>query len=288
MVRSLQVRNVCWTWNNPQILPGELLDSWTEISKYCVFQLEMSQSGTPHYQGYTEFPKKYSFATLIKRYPGIHLEKRRGSAKQASDYCQKQDTRTDGPWTSGEIVHPGIANDLYSVGKAIREGADLEHIAMDCPELFIKHHKGIERLIDLNRPSTLQGEKSIHVIHGPAGIGKTKWVIDNEPDLYVKTSGNKWFDGYTDQPAILLDEFEGYLPLNLLLQIIDPIQAPRVEYKGGTRTLLAVRIYITCNTHPRQWYDFAGRTEKMAALQRRVEPGFSTIDAEYCKIKSVY
>ena len=31
----------------------------------------------------------------------IHLEIRRGTQQQARDYCQKHDTRVDGPWEYG-------------------------------------------------------------------------------------------------------------------------------------------------------------------------------------------
>jgi hypothetical protein len=42
---------------------------------------------------------------------------------------------------------------------------------------------------------------------GAPGLGKSHAVRTSEKDLYLKAQ-NKWWDGYTGQKAVLLDDFD--------------------------------------------------------------------------------
>nr|QIH29493.1 master replication initiator protein [Parsley severe stunt associated virus] len=91
---------ICWcfTLNNPtsQI-------SLHETMKYLVYQKEIGEAGTVHYQGYVEMKKRTSLAGMKKLIPGSHLEKRKGSQSEARAYAMKSDTRVEGPWEFGEF-----------------------------------------------------------------------------------------------------------------------------------------------------------------------------------------
>jgi len=52
------------------------------------------------------------------------------------------------------------------------------------------------------------------------------------------------------------------------LQLLD-IYLLDVEVKGSYRPLLAKRIVVTTNIHPRLWYDYENREEQYNALMRR-------------------
>lgn len=63
-----------------------------------------------HWQGYVEFSKAMRVAGAKKLHPlfaSAHFEKRRGSQQQAIDYCRKEETRIDGPWTLGVPAQQG-------------------------------------------------------------------------------------------------------------------------------------------------------------------------------------
>lgn len=106
---TVQARFWCWTLNNPTDEESTFLQSvitqWGEESniRYLVFQKESGEEGTPHYQGYVEFKTKRTMAQ-VKTALGstrVHLEQRRGTPQEADDYCQKEESRLEGPWKCG-------------------------------------------------------------------------------------------------------------------------------------------------------------------------------------------
>jgi len=71
------------------------------------------------------------------------------------------------------------------------------------------------------------------------------------------------------QKEVLLDEFEGHLPLNSLLKLIDKY-VRQVPIKGGFTWFNPEVIMMTANQHPSKWYDYSTRAQKEVALRRRI------------------
>jgi len=92
----------------------------------------------------------------------------------------------------------------------------------------------------------------VYVLQGPTGTGKSKWCMDNFPDAYWKQRGN-WWDNYCGQEVVVIDEFYGWLPYDLLLRLCDryPLM---VETKGGQVQFTAKKILFTTNQVPSCWY----------------------------------
>jgi len=100
-----QFRDWVFTLNNPT--PDQMvciLES--EQVRFMIYQLERSNTGTSHMQGYVELKTPISFKDLLKIFHGgiFHLERRRGTREQARNYCSKEETRIRGPWIIGEWV----------------------------------------------------------------------------------------------------------------------------------------------------------------------------------------
>ena len=108
---------------------------------YLVFQQEISESGTPHLQGYLQIEKTISTASVTKflnNILGTHArtEKARGTHEEARDYCLDENKRA--PNTTcveiGEITaHGGIQgrgrrNDLNAVKEAIEAGMNVSDL----------------------------------------------------------------------------------------------------------------------------------------------------------------
>lgn len=87
----MRTKYICFTHNN--YADSDLLYYRQLVEEgrasYLVFGLEVGSSGTRHVQGYAELPNRLRLTGLRELLPGCHIESRRGTAQQASDYCKK-------------------------------------------------------------------------------------------------------------------------------------------------------------------------------------------------------
>lgn len=78
-----------------------------------------------------------------------------------------------------------------------------------------------------------------------------------------------WWDGYTGQSVVVLDDFRGWIPLHLFLKLIDilPVKLP---IKGSFSTWFAVKtVYISSNFVPTRWWKDVPE-EQLSAITRRI------------------
>lgn len=228
-----------------------------ESSYLCIGE-EVGDSGTPHLQGYICFRRSYRLAALKKIVPKAHWEP--AITKDAQNYCMKEkyeifDNRTQ-----------GARSDLKAVVATLKESG-LSKCIESHPEAFVKYHGGISALA-----LTLGGSRSFKPvviwIYGPTGVGKTRSVVEREPDLWISGRNLRWWSGYNDQPAVLFDDFRrDFCTFHELLRILDRYPYT-VEVKGGHRSLLARRMYITSCFRPQDVYE---TREDIGQLIRRID-----------------
>lgn len=251
-----------FTLNNPQTAKFDCsVEHWKAI-KYMVYQKEIGENGTPHFQGYVELHSTRQLSFMKKLSPQAHWEMRAGTAQQARDYAMKAETRVPGtvPIEIGTFVPPeqGKRTDLLALREALSSpGVNLRKVAEDHFPTWVKYHRGVDRFIDLGRPTKRPDKIEVDFHFGPTNLGKTHYAIHcNEgvkpEEVYIKPAG-EWFDGYEGQEVILLDEFKGWLPFHQLLRLLDkyPMQIP---VKGGFRPLVCRKVIITSNYLPKDWY----------------------------------
>jgi len=264
----MAVRNYCFTINNPTQTPQELYDAFEPLCKYLVVQKEQGLSGTVHYQGYIELNKTMRHAGLSK-IVRAHYAARAGTREQARDYCMKEDTRIEGPWEFGEFGKTrGARSDLDSVARLVQEGKTNKEIYEISPGTTLRYLTHINKLRSIFRPNGTGVE--VHLLYGPPGTGKTRFCYDTHPELWAVPLGkNLWFDNYQNEENVLLDDFSGQLSLTDCLRLLDRyvIQVP---IKGGFVWWNPMKIMITTNVHPRDWYDYSSRSDSYLALQRRI------------------
>ncbi len=185
----------------------------------------------------------------------------------------KEDTRVEGPYEHGDwrLGGQGTRTDILAVTDRIGQGATAVDVSSEFPVTFIKYHRGIEKLVHYSEKQRTQPPEII-LLYGPTGTGKTKWCYDKHPLLYRKPADTRWFDRYTAQPVLLLDDFGGAMSkmsLLYLLQLLDRYPLI-VEAKGSHVNLMATTILVTTNHHPRKWYDYEKRESSYDALERRI------------------
>lgn len=273
-------RCMLWTLNNYSEDDVVRLITYGQTAcRYLCFGYEIAPStGTPHLQGYTAFDNKKSadkFKSEISE--KLHLMRANGTAQKNKEYCSKIETKDPSKNPQflefGELPRQGERTDWCVALNQIKSGTPVEEVVDAQPQLLpcirsLEAYKS-KQLKPCHRPV------SVYVLWGDAGTGKSRWAYDNFPGLYSKPA-NKWWDGYTGQTTILLDDFYGYIPYSELLRVLDryPYQA---EVKCSHVEAQWTTVIITSNKPPELWYQGYGLSP---ALQRRITKiFFYSIDA---------
>lgn len=253
-------RNICFTINNWTENDRDLLVTKGWYS-YLVFGYEVGANGTPHIQGYAELSHRMRLKTLQKHVPRAHIEARRGSAKEAADYCKKDHDFEE----YGEMSQQGSRHDLDSV-RVTASDSGMRGVTA------VYNHQQImvaEKFLTYNEDER-EWKPYVVWFHGPTGTGKSKRAREMlGDDVYTKNTASKWWNGYDRHEDVIIDDFrDSWWDLTYMLALLDRYGF-RVETKGGMRQMLARRIVVTSALHPKDCY--RGTGEAIQQLLRRVD-----------------
>lgn len=268
-------RNWCFTINNPN--EGEF--DFPSNLKLLIANREIGINGTPHYQGYAEFNTSVALSHLRNWNGRGHYEIRKGTQYDAIRYCLKDflsedDTAAWGFDVSLEALE-GFGLVSYGIDKSmdltgfldtltktkvskltqlkllIDQGFSDKEIADYDFDTWCRSHRALSayRLMCV---TPRNWEMNVEVIFGPTGTGKSKYCNDNFEGCYWKQRG-KWWDNYSHQDVVVLDEFYGWLQWDVLLRLCDRYPL-LVETKGGQIQFASKTIVFTSNTRPSSWY----------------------------------
>ena len=260
------MQNVNWifTINNPS--SNDLPRAWPGV-KWCCWQLEAGENGTPHLQGYVVLEKKKRLGGMKKLDKTAHWEVRKGTHEQAKAYCSKEETRVDGPWEFGVDKQPGQRTDLEEIGQLIKSGRTPRSFGVTHPSQYMRYYRGMHALaLALSKPRKFKTQ--VTVIYGETGVGKSRWASETYPDAYWKPPNSKWWDNYAQEDVVIIDEFYGWLPYCEMLRLLDRYPC-QVETKGGSVNFAPKEIIILSNKPPEEWYDHAKCPWE--PLERRIE-----------------
>lgn len=251
----MSAKRWCFTLNNYTTEEWNTLITLPKTDfKYIICGEEVGDQGTRHVQGYFHLLRKKRLAA-VKTLIGerAHLEIARGSDRQNRNYCKK----------GGQFFEWGEFSDgtpLQQIANIVLTGSDtIRDIAVAYPEQYIRSWRGIKELFSIARLQEQRDYKTeVFVLWGGPGTGKSRWCRsqcnDIGIDAYYKPRG-LWWDGYTGQPTVVIDDFYGWIPYDELLKCLDRYPH-RVEFKGGYWNFNPRRIYITSNKPPQEWYRF--------------------------------
>jgi len=260
----MRARCWCFRLSNPEEVLA--VDEWADIA-YAVWQLEIGEQGTVHYQGYANFsqPKRMAALKKIEGMEGAHWEMRKGSKLQAAQYCWKAESQLEGPYFYPDEEslrrhcksEKGSRTDIHLLCDLVKDGWSDDRIAAEHPIFILKYQKGIDHL-RLALPSAPRPAVNVDsvVYVGPSGTGKSHRLRQEcppGPEWFWMRKG-KWWDGYQGQPGVVLDEFrDTWMPREDLLRLLD-IGDLTVEKKGGMIRMMAIRFRFSTNVHPKAWY----------------------------------
>jgi hypothetical protein len=232
-------------------------------AKYLVYQHERGEQDHDHYQGYIELRAPQSLGWLKRNVlDRAHFEPRRGNADQARAYAMKEESRVAGPWEFGEYVppNPGRRTDIEAIHQQLVANVPVPDI--------IREHATALRLIrnlvaaqGLLAPSRRQFDPDVKVVvyWGEPGMGKTRRAYaDAGEDYYLKSPSNKWWDGYTGQSTVIVDDYggdrmESKWGVADFKQWTDKYPVT-LEVKGGVVRANWKLLIFTSNYEPAHWY----------------------------------
>jgi len=192
-----------------------------------------------HFQGFAIF-KRTCRIPKAKEWlgggDGTHLGVRRGSRDQARDYCRKD----------GDFFEWGLYERL-PIRELIRQ--PIEVIKEEDPLLYVRYHKGIDKLNMDKGPKWRELE--VIWLWGDPGAGKTRKAME-EDSVFKFDRPYQWFDAYEGEDTLVIDDvskedFKEHR--GLFLNILDGYQL-RLNVKGSYTYAKWTKVYITSNWMP--------------------------------------
>lgn len=236
---------------------------------YLRGQLERgNDTGYIHWQVLVVFKRKQSLSG-VKRIFGRRIHGELAVANEAAHtYVWKDDTCVD-PSTRFELGAQPVQRNSRHDWDAIRSLAQSGQLDAIPSDVYIRCFRNLQAI----RQEHLQpvaNERFVTVLWGGTGLGKSHRAWEEAGlSAFPKDPRTKYWDGYRDHQHVVIDEFRGGIDIAHVLRWFDKYPVI-VEIKGSSTVLMAERIWITSNIHPREWYPgLDGPT--LEALLRRLK-----------------
>lgn len=230
-------------------------------------------TGKKHFQGYMEFKSVKEFIVLQTHFKGMFHEKRKGTQEQAINYCKKGE-QSHKEWKKQQHLGPnfgknadfeefgepkkteqGKRKDLIALCDSIKDGEKADDIFYKNPMALHQYGRTLSKIEDLRMRKIFRKEPTLgYWLWGETGLGKSEiFLKDFHPDThyvweYNPAGSNDWQDAYTQQKNILIDDFRGQIPYNVLLRMID--KWPNFSCKRRAREPLPFTSKIVIITSP--------------------------------------
>ncbi len=234
----------CFTINNP--VEGDC--EWNpEQMSYLIMAHEVApDTGTPHLQCYVAFLTRKRLTQAKVFFPRSHLERMRGTPRQASDYCKKDDayhefgTLPQTPSSGARLALMQKWDDAYALA---RQG-NFDNIPKD---MLTKYYHAWKRIYQDNpiKPPDLDHRENLWIV-APTGYGKSFYARKKYPDYYDKAP-NKWWIGYLNEETVLCDDFgpDQCKYLGWYMKRWADVYSFPMETKGGGRQIRPPHIVVT-------------------------------------------
>lgn len=238
------------------------------VCDYIIFGKEIAPTtGTPHLQGYIVMPSQRTYGGMIKntfkkRASYIAHEYENSSAAHNETYCSKDATDV---YTSG-LIPPGkgARTDIWQIKKMIDEGAIMLDLMNANFELTVRCERGFKSYMNMLLPARTT-RPVVYWVCGPTGAGKTEYAKRLGESYYIKNNSKYW-DNYTQQDVIILDDFEKeFMNFRELLRLLDK-NVFIAEVKYGTVNINSPYIVISCDRPPECFWSGTDLTQ----IERRL------------------
>jgi len=211
-------------------------------------------------------------------FPTAHIERRKGSRKEAREYCMQEDTRlSETFYEVGEFVGDGEKSGIEMIIEMIKEGYSDGEIMDLFPTLYVRHFKTLKSLRQEIVYNDFKNKRRLDLqvtyLYGAPGVGKTRYVMDKfgDANVYRVTDYEHPFDGYSGQDVIVFEEFRSSLPIEDMLNYLDiyPLELPA---RYGNKVACYTKVFIVTNIMPHKQYEFVQQYHPVTfqAFYRRI------------------
>lgn len=268
----MRSRAFCFTWNNFPDDYETILDAIP--ARYILAGEELAPTtGTPHLQGYVYFQHGKTIASARTALGGCHVLRANGSHQQNIAYCRK--TRPDDPEPNANVYERGAPpvdphqrgeaeQDRWELAWASAIGGNLDEIPAD---IRIRQYSTLLKIGRDYMPPVDRLPAPCGVwVHGNAGSGKTRAVLDAFPEAYPKPR-TRWWDGYQGEEVVYIDDVDNFdVRLGGSLKLWADAYPFIAENKGSSLKIRPRKVIVTSQyTIEEIWQDEQTRS----ALLRR-------------------
>lgn len=191
------------TLNNPETETIESLHKQL-CADYGTGQVEMGEFQTRHIQALFWFRNQKRFSALKSAVPAGHWEPVK-NIDASLKYFVKENTRLEGPWTFGELPVKRNSKDDWEEVFNLAKSGKIEEIPA---QIRVQHYSNLKKIQKDYLRTDINAETVRGVwVRGLPGCGKTHLVRENFTPIYLKNN-NKWWDGYQDQPYVVLEDVD--------------------------------------------------------------------------------
>ncbi len=254
------------------ILKGEL--------RFIAYGKEVCPTtGNDHFQTYFMFHNQRSRSKKsLKKYGDMfgpkhcHVEPMFGSLRNNADYCSKESMLTK----LGDEPKQGTRADLKDVVARIQSGEQtVEDLCLEDPAYYHQYGRTLSKAEDIiNRKKCRQWMTKGIWYCGPTGVGKSHKAFEGyTPEThYVKPVLDEWWDGYTGQETVILNDFRGQIPFAEILNLVDKWPHYVKRRCREPTPFLAKTLIVTSSMHPANVYNNVTQDgDSLDQLRRRFE-----------------
>ncbi|AWW06057.1 MAG: helicase [Cressdnaviricota sp.] len=272
---SKRARNFCFTLNNYTDENMRDVSLLVNKVKYICYSQEVGKCGTPHLQGYFELKNDTTISALQKgMLKGLRMSIRvaLGTTYQNIIYCSKDNNTTFKEF--GEKKQQGKRTDLLEIRDDIMSGKCVDDLAVENPTIFHQYGRTLERLEDIAMRKKYRTEMTLgQWFWGPTGVGKSHKSFEGftpETHYVLNVNDNGYWEGYKQQPIVIINEFRGQIQFGELLDLVD--KYPKTVKRRNRQPLpfTSKLLIITSSMHPHMIYEkVKNNQESLAQLDRR-------------------
>lgn len=249
-----------------------------ETMKYLCYEHEicpktLKEQGIvrKHWQSYVYLYHGKTWSAFQKYIAPHNFKICDGTPEQNRTYCSKDNNGTFREF--GTLPEQGKRTDLQdTINQIFARTISVDDILRTNAMHYHQYGRTLMKAEDLAlRETTKTVMTQGYWYYGPTGAGKSYIAFEgfNIKTHYVVPDDNGWWDGYTQQPTVILNEFRGEMPYRKLLDLVDEYHVTVNRRNREPIPFTSEKLIITSSLPPSEvFYNLSAR-DSLEQLYRR-------------------